>query len=72
MKKIILNTLICIVFVVLVAFVLYYYNGSLEMYPTEEQYGKARIVTGLFSLLLAIFDVYLVLLRIKIAKQLKK
>jgi Na+/H+ antiporter NhaC len=72
MKKTILNTLICTVFIFLVASVLYYFNGSLEMYPTEEQHEKVRIVTGLFSVLLVILEVSLVSLRIKIAKRSKK
>ena len=72
MKKAILNILICIVFVFLVVFVLYYFNGSLEMYPTEEQHEKVRIVAGLFSVLLVIFEVSLVSLRIMAAKQAKE
>jgi len=72
MRKATLNILISIVFVFLVVFVLYYFNGSLEMYPTEEQHEKVRIVVGLLSILFIALEAFLVLLRIKIAKQAKK
>ena len=39
--RIILWVLICIVFVI---GLLYFINGSLEMFPTSEQQGKARVV----------------------------
>ena len=72
MKKSILNILICIVFFFFIISVLWYFNGSLEMYPTDEQHGKARIAAGLLSVLNAIIGVLLVLLKRKIAKQEKK
>ena len=72
MKKTILNILICVVLLFLIFFVSYFFNGSLEMYPTEEQQEKVRLITGLLSILLAIIEMVLVLLRFRIAKQSKK
>ena len=72
MKKTILNILICVVLLFLIFFVSYFFNGSLEMYPTEEQQEKVRLITGLLSILLAIIEMVLVLLRFRIAKQTKK
>ena len=69
MKKVVQNILICIIFVLIVISVLYYFNGSLEMYPTEEQHEKVRIVAGTLSILFVALEVILVRKRIRTAKQ---
>lgn len=45
MKKIIINIALFIVSVLAILALCYFVNGSLEMYPTEEQQEKIRIVS---------------------------
>ena len=39
----------------------YYFNGSVELYPTEEQEEKVRLVTGLMFFVLFIIEAILVI-----------
>lgn len=60
--RIILWVLICIVFVI---GLLYFINGSLEMFPTPEQQGKARVVAIILMAIPAFFGVILFFTRKK-------
>lgn len=48
-----------VVGVLLVADVLYFANGTLEMFPTGEQQEKVRLVTGTIAVLLLSAEVAL-------------
>ncbi|HEX8211426.1 MAG TPA: hypothetical protein VF584_14740 [Longimicrobium sp.] len=50
--KVAIRLLMLAVGVVLAMDVLYLVNGSLEMFPTEEQQEKIRVVTGAIAVLL--------------------
>ena len=60
--RIILWVLICIVFVI---GLLYFINGSLEMFPTPEQQGEARVVSIILMSLPVIFGFVLFFTRKK-------
>lgn len=67
--NIFLNIIIFLIFCLLVIFVVYYFYGSLEMYPTEETQGKTRLVTGFFSIVLILLEICLIRVKIKICKK---
>ena len=49
--KILKYSLITAAAVIILAGILYAFNGSLEAFPTDEQQGKARIGAGLIIIL---------------------
>ena len=49
--------------------ILYYFNGSLEMFPTEEQQGKIRDVVRLITIILIILELLLFFIRRWIIKE---
>ena len=65
MKKWILNILIIIVSLILLISIVSYFNGSLEMYPTEEQIEKVRIISVVIGIISLISDMFLIRLRLK-------
>ena len=65
MKKWILNILIAIVSLILLISIVSYFNGSLEMYPTEEQIKKVRIISVVIGIISLISDMFLIRLRLK-------
>lgn len=58
--------------VLLFGFILYYYQGSLELSPSKEQHEKARIFSGTFIVLLTIMEVCLFLCQRKMNRIVKK
>lgn len=42
--------------ILLVGFIVYFYQGSLEMFPTEEQQDKVRTVTGVAIVILTLAE----------------
>ena len=65
MKKLILNILILFISLILLISIIYYFNGSLEMYPTEEQIEKVKIVSAVIGIISLISDIFLIKLRLK-------
>ena len=65
MKKLVLNILIVFVSLILLISIIYYFNGSLEMYPTEEQIEKVKIVSAVIGIISLISDIFLIKLRLK-------
>ncbi len=63
MKKIIINIALFIVSVLAILALCYFVNGSLEMYPTEEQQEKIRIVSMAIFVFCIFVDCGLVMLR---------
>ena len=65
MKKWFLHILIVFVSLILLVSIISYFNGSLEMYPTEEQIEKVRIVSVVIGITSLISDIFLIKLRLK-------
>ena len=63
MKNIVLNIGIIIFTSMIVVGILYFFNGSLEMVPTEEQIEKARICSVMLIIIGVISDVILIMLK---------
>lgn len=65
LKRAILVAII-IVAVFMILDITYYFNGSFELYPTEEQEEKVRLVTGVMFFMLFIIEVILVFIYRKV------
>lgn len=65
MKKVICNILLVIVSMIAVSALFYFVNGSLEMYPTEEQQEKVRFASMAVFLICLIMDAGLIFLKVK-------
>lgn len=65
MKKLVCSSLIVIVSLVALVALFCFVNGSLEMYPTEEQQEKVRIASMTVFLICLIVDVGLIFLKVK-------
>ena len=65
MKKILLNTLIIIIFAILIVCILWFFKGSFEMFPIEEQMEKGKVGSGICVLILLIIEILLIRFRIK-------
>ena len=65
MKKRILSVLIIIISVILLVSLFCFFNGSLEMHPTEEQNEKTKIASSIIGGICIIIDVILKRLRTK-------
>jgi hypothetical protein len=68
MIKLILNVAITVLLVLLFLDILFYFNGSLEVNPTEEQNEKIHIAAFLLGLLLIAVESILLFIRIKVKK----
>ena len=60
MKKVILKIGIIITTMIMLLGILYFINGSFEMYPTEEQIEKARIGAVVIIMISCIVDMVLI------------
>lgn len=72
MKKllsIILDTLIFLNIAIFLISIVYFFHGSFEMFPTEEQTEKIKIVTALFSILSFLAGTLFVKCRIKLGRR---
>ena len=63
MKKWILNVLIIFISIIILISIFYFFNGSLEMYPTEEQKEKVKIVSSIIGSICLIVDIILIRLK---------
>ena len=63
MKKRFLNILIIFVSIFLLISIIWFFTGSSEMYPTEEQEEKIRIVSLLLGTICLIIDTVLIRIR---------
>ena len=66
-KKI--NILVLIIFILLVICFSLFISGSLEMFPTEEQQGKFRILIGIIFTLLLLLEGTLIIIRKSLSKK---
>ena len=66
MKKWICNILILIITLIVIGCVTLAIKGSSEMFPTEEQMEKARLVYSMLTAIFLIIDIVLISVRIKI------
>lgn len=60
MKKGILTAGIVVTTIIMLLGILYFFNGSLEMYPTEEKMESVRISASVIVIISLIVDVVLV------------
>ena len=72
MKKWICNILILIITLIVIGCITLAIIGSLEMFPTEEQMEKARLVYSMLTVIFLIIDIMLISVRIKIHKKFTK
>ena len=72
MKKWICNILILIITLIVIVCITLAITGSLEMFPTKEQIGKARLVYSMLTVIFLIIDIVLISVRIKIHKKFTK
>lgn len=56
----------------LMGFAALYFHGSLEMFPTEEQHGKIRIISSLFIIIIMFAEVCLFLCQKKMNQSVNK
>lgn len=69
MKKWICNFSIFIITLIIIWCIFCIITGSLEMFPTEEQIVKVRLVYSLFAAIFLILDIVLVIERLKLGKK---
>lgn len=62
---------ICIgfIFILTVIPVAYFFHGSLEVYPNDEQNSKVRIIMGVIVLILVIIELFFLIIRYKIVSK---
>lgn len=72
MKKWICNILILIITLIVIGCIILAIKGSSEMFPTEEQMEKARLVYSMLTVIFLIIDIVLISVRIKIHKKFTK
>ena len=72
MKKWICNILILIITLIVIVCITLAIKGSSEMFPTEEQMEKARLVYSMLTAIFLIIDIVLISVRIKIHKKFTK
>jgi magnesium-transporting ATPase (P-type) len=59
LSKWIITITMILIFIFIIAFALYFFHGSLEMYPTEEQQDKIHSITSLIIVALIIIEAVL-------------
>ena len=67
--RLIIDISLVIFFICFVFSLVYFFNGSLEMFPTSEQNEKARIFNLVMSLIFAAIEIILVVLRMKLKRK---
>jgi len=68
----IIDIFLAIVSVCLIFSIAYLINGSLEMVPTVEQQDKAKIAALFVSIVFAVIEIALFLLRLRIKRKIDK
>ena len=66
--RVLINIVILLVFICLFFSVCYLINGSLEMFPTDEQQEKARIAALFLVVVFVSIEVLLVIIKKRILK----
>ena len=69
MKKTILIILIIAIALILIASGIYFFNGSLEMFPTAEKESGVRLVMGIIAVGCIVIETILVALLKKISRR---
>ena len=67
MKKFILNIIILIINIVMIAEIISFFSGSIEMYPTIEQLEQVRITSLIVIIICLVTDVVLFKIKRKIS-----
>ena len=71
MKKFILNIIIFIISIVMIAKIISFFSGSMEMYPTIEQLEKVRITSFVVIIICLVIDVILFKIKRKLNLKVK-
>jgi len=71
MKKFILNIIILIINIIMIAEIISFFGGSLEMYPTTEQLEKVRITAFVVIIICLVIDVVLFKIKRKLNLKVK-
>ncbi len=61
--KLVVTVLIVIIFVFIILSVLYLFNGSFELYPTDEQTGKINLSMVSLITMFVIIEIFLFVIR---------
>ena len=69
MKKVVLIIMIIAIALMLIASGLYFFNGSLEMFPTAEKESGVRLVMGIIAVSCLVIEAILVELLKKISRR---
>lgn len=69
MKKKIFNILILIISLIIIWCIYRVTTGSFEMFPTEEQIEKVRLVYSILTAIFLIIDLALISVRVKLGKK---
>lgn len=69
MKKVVLIIMIIAIALILIASGLYFFNGSLEMFPTAEKESGVRLVMGIIAVSCLVIEAILVALLKKISRR---
>lgn len=67
--RLIIDISLIIFFICFVFSLVYFFNGSLEMFPSEEQYEKVKIFNLVMSIIFAVIEIVLVALRMKLKRK---
>ena len=69
MKKVVLIIMIIAIALILIASGLYFFNGSLEMFPTAEKESGVRLVMGIIAGSCVVIETILIALLKKVSKE---
>ena len=69
MSKWISNISILIITLIVIWCIFHVIIGSLEMFPTEEQIGKIRLVYSILTAIFLILDIVIISVRVKLKKK---
>lgn len=67
MKKNILNIIIFITMIIMIIGIISFFDGSMELYPTDEQLGKSRIISVIIIIICLIVEIVVVRLKRKLS-----
>lgn len=67
-----INIFMVFIFVLMILALLYFFNGSLEMFPTEEQMEKVKIVAVFMMAISVVVELILALIRRMIILYIKR
>jgi hypothetical protein len=64
----VIKAMIYLISIILIADIVYFMIGSLEMFPTPEQESKIKLISGIIAIFLSIILIFLFLIQRKRTK----